>query len=46
MPGKTQYAHRNKAKRAETRKAAYQLLFKVIKFLRPADMVVFIRDLF
>ena len=46
VPGKTQNEHRQKARRSETRKAAYQLLFKILKFLRPHDMVVFLQDLF
>lgn len=46
VPGKTQCENRNKAKRAETRKAAYQLLFKILKYLRPADMVYFLTDMF
>ena len=42
VPGKTQGENRNKARRAETRKAAYQLLFKLLKYLRPADMSAFL----
>ena len=42
---KTQGENRNKAKRTETRKAAYQLLFKMLKYLRPADMVDFLKDM-
>ena len=42
VPGKTQGENRNKAKRAETRKAGYQLLFKLLKYLRPGDMTSFL----
>jgi len=46
VPGKTLGENRNKARRSETRKAAYQCLFKMLKYLQPADMVPFLKDMF
>ena len=46
VPNKSQGENRFKAAKMETRKAAYQLLFKILKFLRPGDMAGFINDLF
>ena len=42
VPGKTQCPTRNKARRMQTRKAAFQFLFKIIKFLRPDDINAFL----
>ena len=45
IPEKTQSPTRNKARRLQTRKAAYQLLFKIIKFLKPEDMNTFFKEM-
>lgn len=46
VPGKTQCPTRNKARRVQARKAGYQLLFKVLKYLRPEDISSFLSDSF
>ena len=46
VPNKSHGENRFKAAKLETRKAGLQLLFKILKYLRPADMTSFINDMF